>query len=291
MSGAVRGERAWICATCGNQAAPGEEPPEHCRICADERQYIGPQGQRWTTLEELAEKGHRADVREVEPGLLGIGVQPRFAIGQRALVVATPAGQVLWDVPGFVDETAIEAVRERGPLLAVTASHPHFYGVAVEWSRAFDGAPILIPEADAEWLMRPDPAVRLWHDTHEITPGVTLVQCGGHFPGSAVLHWADGADGRGVLLTGDTVTVVADRRFVTFMRSYPNQIPLPERGIRHIIDRLEPYAFDRVYGGWWDSVIPADAKDAIRRSAERYITWATGAVDPGTYLGSGTTSA
>lgn len=283
----MRETHAWICATCGNQAAPSERPPGHCRICEDERQYVGPEGQRWTTLAELAAAGHRGEVREVEPGLLGIGVRPQVAIGQRALVVATPAGQVLWDVPGFVDAAAIEAVRARGPLLAVTASHPHFYGVAVEWSRAFGGAPILIPEADAEWLMRPDPAVRLWRGRYEIAPGVTLVQCGGHFPGSAVLHWAGGADGRGALLTGDTITVVRDRRYVTFMRSYPNQLPLPERAIRHILDRLEPLAFDRVYGGWWDSVIPSGAKAAVWRSAERYIRWATGAADPASYLGDG----
>lgn len=282
---------AWICRTCGNQTAPSAEPPPRCRVCDDERQYVGPEGQRWTTLAQLAAEGHRSDVREVEPGLLGVGVRPPFAIGQRALVVSTPAGQVLWDVPGHLDEDAVRAVRERGELIAVTASHPHFYGVAVEWSHAFDGAPILIPEADAEWLMRPDRAVRRWSGSHRIAPGVTLVQCGGHFPGSAVLHWADGADGRGALFTGDTITVVRDRRFVTFMRSYPNQIPLPERAIRHILDRLAPYRYDRVYGGWWDSVIPSGGEAAVRRSAERYIRWATGATDPEGYLGSGTTSA
>jgi hypothetical protein len=221
-----------------------------------------------------------SDVREVEPGLLGIGVSPAFAIGQRGLVVDTPAGQVLWDVPGFLDDDAVKAVRERGGLIAIAASHPHFYGLAVEWSHAFDGAPILIPEADAEWLMRPDSAVRLWSDSHEITPGVTLVQCGGHFAGSAVLHWAAGAGGSGALLTGDTITVVPDRRFVSFMRSYPNQIPLPEQSVRHILDRLEPLAFDRLYGGWWDSVVATDAKAAVQRSADRYIRWTTGQEDP-----------
>jgi glyoxylase-like metal-dependent hydrolase (beta-lactamase superfamily II) len=271
---------AWICRTCGNQAAPSEDPPPNCRICDDERQYVGHEGQRWATLGQLVMEDHHSDVREVEPGLLGVGVRPAVAIGQRGLVVTTPAGQILWDVPGFLDDDAVKAVRERGDLIAITASHPHFYGVAVEWSQAFDGAPILIPEADAEWLMRPDPAVRLWSDTCEIAPGATLVQCGGHFPGSAVLHWAGGAGGRGALLTGDTITVVQDRRFVTFMRSYPNQIPLPERSIRHIADRLEPLAFDRLYGGWWPSVVPADAKAAVRRSADRYIRWTTGQEDP-----------
>jgi len=257
-----------------------EKPPEVCPICADERQYVGHEGQRWATLGQLVMEDLHSDVREVEAGLLGVGVRPGFAIGQRGLVVSTEAGQVLWDVPGFIDEAAIEAVRERGDLIAISASHPHFYGVAVEWSHAFGGAPILIPEADQAWLMRPDPAVRLWRDSHEIAPGVTLLQCGGHFPGSAVLHWAGGAGGRGALLTGDTITVVQDRRFVTFMRSYPNQIPLPERSIRRIMDILEPYPFDRLYGGWWHSVVPEGAKDAVRRSADRYIRWAGGQEDP-----------
>ncbi len=271
---------AWICRTCGNQSAMAEEPPESCIICQDERQYIGPEGQRWATLGQLAMEDLHSDVREVEPGLLGIGVRPGFAINQRALVVSTDAGQVLWDVPGYIDDDAITAVRDRGDLIAITASHPHFYGVAVEWSHAFGGAPILIPEADRHWLMRPDPAVRLWSGTHEVAPGVTLLQLGGHFAGSAVLHWSAGAGGKGALLTGDTITVVQDRRFVTFMRSYPNQIPLPEHSVRRIVDTLEPYPYDRIYGGWWPSVVSENAKQAVRDSATRYIRWATGAENP-----------
>jgi hypothetical protein len=267
---------AWICATCANQTAEAPEPPRVCRICSDERQYIGRGGQRWTTLEELRRSGHRSDIREVEPGLLGIGVQPAFGIGQRALLVATDAGQVLWDPPGFIDEAAIGAVRGRGPLLAVTASHPHFYGVAVEWARAFPEAEVLLPAADAHWLMRPDPAVRHWTESIEVAPGVRLVQCGGHFAGSAVLHWEGGAEGRGVLLTGDTLPVVADRRYVSFMRSYPNYVPLPAPAVRRIVDRVSPLTFDRIYDGWWNSVLETDAHAAVLRSADRYAHWVSG---------------
>ena len=271
---------AWICRTCANQAADTAEPLPVCTVCADERQYIGRGGQRWTTLEELAGEGHHSVVRDVEPQLLGIGVEPQVGIGQRALVVRTDAGQVLWDPPGFLDGDAISAVRERGPLLGVAASHPHFYGVAVEWSHAFGGAPLLIPEADSRWLMRPDPAVKLWRDAYDVAPGVRLVQCGGHFAGSTVLLWAEGADGRGALLTGDTIAVVADRRYTTFMRSYPNSIPLPEAAVRRIAARVEPLAFDRIYAGWWDSVIESGGKEAVRRSAERYVRWLSGEEDP-----------
>ena len=86
-----------------------------------------------------------------------------------------------------------------------------------------------------------------------------------------MLHWADAADGRGALLSGDIVQVVQDRRFVSFMRSYPNFIPLPAAAVRRIAERLEPVRFERIYGGWFDLVVRADGKAALRRSAERYI--------------------
>jgi glyoxylase-like metal-dependent hydrolase (beta-lactamase superfamily II) len=267
---------AYVCRTCGVQQAPSDGPPAHCAICEDERQYIPPQGQQWVTLVELRAQGQRLEVRDLEPGLTGIGADPPVGIGQRALLVQTPAGNLLWDCFGFIDDDGIGAVRARGGLRGIAMSHPHFYGVCVEWSHAFDGAPIYIPSADREWVMRPDPAVREWEGVIEPVPGLTLIQCGGHFEGSSVLHWAAGADGRGALLTGDTITVVADRRFVSFMRSYPNDIPLPANQVRAIVEIIDPFRFDRVYGGWWDRVVDRDGKGAIQRSADRYVRWIEG---------------
>jgi hypothetical protein len=86
-----------------------------------------------------------------------------------------------------------------------------------------------------------------------------------------VLHWPEGAGGEGAILSGDTLQVVQDRRWVSFMRSYPNLIPLPVSTVRRIVAAVEPYPFDRVYGGWWGKVVATDAKAAVRRSAERYI--------------------
>ena len=120
--------------------------------------------------------------------------------------------------------------------------------------------------------MRPDPAVRTWTGTLEVLPGVTLVQCGGHFPGSAVLHWAAGADGRGVILCGDTIFVTPGEDRVSFVYSAPVRLPLAEAGVRGILSALEPYAFDRIYGAWWDRIVRSDAKAAVRRSADRYIS-------------------
>jgi len=267
----------FTCRACAVQhaaaEAEGDGPPARCAICEDERQYVGWSGQRWTTLAQLRGEGFRTEIRDQEPGLTGIGVEPRLGIGQRALLVQTPAGNVLWDCVGYLDDAAVDRVRELGGLAGIVMSHPHFYGCVVEWSRAFAGAPIHVPKADLGWLMRPDGAVVPWEGSVEVVPGVTAVQCGGHFEGSAVLQWPAGADGRGALLTGDSITVVQDRRFVSFMRSYPNLIPLPRGEIERLLAAVGPFPFDRIYGGWWDSVVASGAKDAVERSAERYLRW------------------
>ncbi len=261
---------AFICVTCGTQHAPARRPPPECAICADERQYVGHDGQRWTTLEELR-RDHRANLREEEPGLTGIGSRPSFAIGQRALLVRTGSGNVLWDCLAPFDEEVARAVEVRGGIDAIAISHPHYYTTMVEWGRAF-GAPIHLHAADRRWVMRPDPAIVHWDGERlELPGGLTLLRLGGHFAGGTVLHWPGGADGRGALLSGDIVQVVADRRWVSFMRSYPNLIPLPAATVAGIAAALEPWPFERLYGAWFGRVVAADAKAAVRRSAERYV--------------------
>jgi hypothetical protein len=224
---------------------------------------------------ELAALGHRSDIREVEARLLGIGAAPSVGIGQRGLLVQTERGNLLWDPPGFVDDAALDAVRRLGGLAAVTASHPHFYGTIVEWSRAF-GAEILIPAADRAWVTRPDPAIRLWSDRAEVLPGVAIIQCGGHFDGSAVLHWADGADGRGALLAGDTIMVTPGEDRVTFLRSAPNRLPLPESEVRRVLNAVDGLGYDRVYSGWWTPTVHQNAQSIVRQAGRRYIQWLTG---------------
>jgi hypothetical protein len=237
----------------------------------DERQYIGRNGQRWTTIPELQQEYHNR-IEEVAPNLTGIGTVPGFAIGQRALLVCTPNGNVLWDCVSLLDDATVEAVRALGGISAIAVSHPHTVGSLVEWSHAFDNAPIYWHADNRPWVMRPDSAFVFWEgETHSLVDGLTLIRCGGHFEGSDVLHWSHGAEGRGALLTGDTMQVAQDRRYVSFMYSYPNMIPLNKRAIERIVNAVEPYAFDRLYGGWWDLIIPSDAKSAVKRSAERYI--------------------
>jgi glyoxylase-like metal-dependent hydrolase (beta-lactamase superfamily II) len=255
----------FVCCTCATQFAASSEPPPRCPICEDERQYIGPDGQQWTTLEELA-GDHRCDIRE-DAGYLGVGVEPSVAIGQRLLLAETPEGNVLWDMIPLVDDAAVEAVQARGEVAAIAISHPHYYSGMVEWSDALGGAPILLHEADSEWIMRPDPKIELWSgDEKELSGGLTLLRLGGHYPGGTVLHDANTR----TLLSGDIVMVIPDRRFVSFMWSYPNLIPLPGAEVLRIADALEPWAFDRILGAWWDRLVPRDGNKVVRRSAERY---------------------
>jgi glyoxylase-like metal-dependent hydrolase (beta-lactamase superfamily II) len=262
---------SYMCATCGTQFSPQASPPERCPICDDERQYVGPNGQQWTTLEEL--RGARQNrLVEHEPHLTGIGTEPRFGIGQRALLVQTPAGNLLWDCISLIDDATIAAVTALGGIRAIAISHPHYYSSMVEWSAAFGDAPIYLHAADREHVMRPDAAITHWDGEQlALWQGLTLIRCGGHFAGGMVLHWSAGAEGRGALLTGDIINVVQDRRFVSFMRSYPNLIPLPASAIRRVVAAVEPFAFDRIYGAWWETIVATDAKRAVQRSAERYI--------------------
>ena len=271
----------WICGTCSVEYPDTAEPPAACPICTDERQYVPATGQTWTTSQERAGAGHRTQTAPLEPDLYAVTVDPQVGIGQTAYLVRTPAGNLLWDPTGYVDQAAVDAITPLGGIAAIAASHPHMFGVQVEWSRAFGGVPVYVCEADKEWLGRSDEVVRFWSDSCEPVPGLTLVQAGGHFRGSAVAHWPAGAEGRGVLLSGDTIAPVTDRRWVTFMRSFPNSIPLSARAVEQVVSRLEPYAYERLYGNF-GGIVASDAKEAVRRSADRYIGWVRGDFDADT---------
>jgi hypothetical protein len=147
----------------------------------------------------------------------------------------------------------------------------------VEWSRAFGNAPIYLHAADREHVMRPDPAIVFWEgNTQPLLDELTLIRCGGHFEGGTVAHWPQGAEGRGVMLTGDILQVVQDRRYVSFMCSYPNLIPLSAQAVHHIVAAVDSFSFDRIYGAWWGTMVTTDAKAAVHRSAERYVRAITG---------------
>lgn len=262
---------AWICVTCGNEYPPGPMPSV-CLICVDERQYVPAEGQHWASLDPGETRS--VTVRTPEPGLTEFTVDPSVGIGQRTFLVHTPAGNVLWEPPGFIGAGLVDRLRAAGPVCAIVSSHPHLIGASVSLSHLLDEPPVYVNGHDRRWITRPDPVITFWNETLEAAPGVRLQRCGGHFPGSCVLHVAHGADGRGLLLTGDTMMVGADRTSVSFMRSYPNLIPLSPRLVREIVGAVDTLTFDRIYGAFGD-VIDSGARAAVRASAERYIGWLT----------------
>jgi glyoxylase-like metal-dependent hydrolase (beta-lactamase superfamily II) len=261
---------AYHCQTCGAQFAPSDEPPAACPICEDARQYVPESGQRWLTPDELA-AGRRSEIR-ADGDYDGVGLEPGFAIGQRALLV--PAGErvVMWDCLPFIEADAAAGIEARGGLEAIAISHPHYYTGMVDWAHRFE-CPVYLHADDREWITRPDPAIELWEgETRDLGHGLTLIRCGGHFAGGTVLH--DSA--RGNLLSGDIVQVIPDRGWVSFMYSYPNLIPLPEAAVRRIVAALEPYAYDAIYGAWWDRLVRPGAKAIVERSADRYVAALSG---------------
>ncbi|MBV9919809.1 MAG: hypothetical protein JOY78_02995, partial [Pseudonocardia sp.] len=143
----------------------------------------------------------------------------------------------------------------------------------VDVAAAFD-ARIFVPRADSAWVQRPSPRITFYDEDVEPVPGVTVARIGGHFDGAAVLHWAAGDGGAGVLLTGDTIMVVEDRSWVSFLWSYPNLVPLDAATVERIAQRVARFRFGRLYGGWWGHVVgdeSIDAAEVVQRSARRYV--------------------
>jgi hypothetical protein len=267
------------CATCGVEFGTERDAlPEVCPICADERQYVPQTGQAWATQSELATRtGAGVDITELGPEQWGVTARG-VGIGQTMQIVRTPAGNLLWDPTGLVDGATADFVRGLGPVLAIVASHPHMYGAQLAWSRALGDAPVLINAADREWVQRDGTAIEQWSGSRELADGLTLHTLGGHFPGSAVAHWAGGAGGAGVLLAGDTIMVNSDHRTLSFMRSYPNRLPLSGAVVERIAKQVERMPFQQIWSNF-SNAITVDADRRVQESAVRHIGWARGDFD------------
>jgi GNAT superfamily N-acetyltransferase len=267
-----------LCATCGTEYPASAEWLTDCPICSDERQYVAETGQRWTTLAAIRPT-HRNQFTALAPGVTRIRTEPKFAIGQEATLIETPSGNVLWDCVSLLDQETVAFIAGRGGLRAICISHPHFFTTMTEWSRTFS-APLVLHEANRPWSMFQEGAGSVgqasrwsWvtNDVQELFAGFTLIRCGGHFPGSSVLHWASGGGGQGALFTGDTIYVAADRRWATFMYSYPNLIPLGVGAVHGILDAVRPFAYDALYSGFHQAHIVGNADEKVQRSGARYL--------------------
>jgi len=265
----------FICETCGTQYADTTPAPASCAICVDERQYVSWSGQHWTTHEELV-RTHSVRIED-ESGLTALGLSPDFAINQRALLVPTQTGNILWECLSAVTQEAVTAIQAKGGVERIIISHPHFYAAMGEWSDALGGVPILLHEADRQWVQRPHPAIEHWSGEElRLSAAITLIRCGGHFPGSTALHIADRPKPGGALLSGDALQVIMDRPHVSFMYSYPNLIPMRTSDVVAMRARLARYEFEDVFGYTWGRNIIGGARQAVDGSFERFLSAVTG---------------
>lgn len=262
----------FICTTCGVQYLESAGPPDFCEICTEERQYVNPYGQEWTTLDDMRVSGKFTnEIMKMEEGLYRITTVPEFGIGQSAFLVQDDGFNVLWDCITFLDDETERKIKELGTIDAIALSHPHYYSTQAEWAEAFE-CPIYIHEDDRQWVMEPSDRIILWTGEQlELSGNLVLHRLGGHFKGGAVLHWPSGNNMRGVMLSGDIIQVVADTNWVSFMYSYPNLIPLPAGKVREIADRVKTLRFYRLYNAF-QKVVKENANEAVQRSAKRYIS-------------------
>jgi len=267
----------YICFHCGLQHAEQDSVPARCLNCSDERESMTHKPPQWTTLAQMSGK-YRNVFTPLGDGVTGICTVPAFGIGPEVFFIQAAAGNVLWDCLAYIDQATVEQIESLGGVTAIVISHPHMFGSVVEWSHALGTVPVHIHQDNRPWMPRPDPVIHWWQgESLDINPAVTVVRCGGHFPGSSVLHWKQGAGGRGALFTGDTILPVEDRRWVSFMYSYPNLIPISADAAGKIVNAISGLKFDRIYGGpMYGScggrpIIQTGAKAVVLRSAERYI--------------------
>lgn len=256
-----------ICTACGTSYDEQQSKIEHCKICEDERQFVPASGQKWTSLKSL-QSTHCNKWQQHAANLFSLQTVPNFAINQRAFLLQTPHGNILWDCIANFDEATKAIVSALGGVHAIAISHPHYYSTMQDWAAAFD-APIYLHANDSEWIVRESPHIRLWqHDELEIVPNVKLIRLGGHFAGGCVLYWAQEG---GVLLSGDIVQVTPGANAVSFMWSYPNMLPLSVTSVRDITRRLAALKFARLYGALEQREILADAQKIVMQSGEKYV--------------------
>lgn len=256
-----------ICTACGTSYDATHGQPSHCNICEDARQFVPASGQQWLSRAQLRAT-HRNMWQQLEPGLLSVQTVPAFAIDQRAFLLQTRHGNILWDCIAHLDDATETLIQALGGISAIAISHPHYYSTMQDWAAAFD-APIYLHASDSEWIQRASPHIHLWQgEALTLSPEVTLLRLGGHFAGGTVLHWAHQ---QGVLLSGDIVQVTPGANAVSFMWSYPNMLPLAAASVSDMLARLEPVAYQRLYGAFAGREITADARQRVRSSGEHYL--------------------
>ena len=257
----------FVCVTCGTQFPDADDAAaERARSATT----------RASTSRSRASSGRRSPscapttaTRSGDEGALtGIGTEPH--VRDRPARAARPArrANLLWDCVTLLDDATAAAVERRGGLAAIAISHPHYYSAMVEWAHRFD-CPVLpargrprvghaarprdrvLGGRDARPRRRADadPLRRPLRRRHRAAPARR---------GRAA-----------VAATSSRSSPTA--RWVCFMYSYPNLIPLPEAAVQAMARRARAVrvrARSTAPGGARSS--RRDGAGIVRRSAERY---------------------
>jgi hypothetical protein len=262
-------ENKLVCATCGTQMPQGFDAALNCPICSEERQYVPENGQIWTTHTHLLDN-NTVKIKQLNEKLFEFVVNPTFAIGQRALLLCSDSGNILWDCIPLLDKPTIDFIQSKGGLKAIVFSHPHYYSNMNDWAAIFN-CPIYIHQSDEQWILDKGENVKLWSGTEQLLwDGVKIINIGGHFTGSCVLH-IPSLSNEGTILCGDTMYLSPSKKHFAIMYSYPNRIPLPISEIKRIKGRFDEIRFDSIYGFYSYQNLVSDAKDVLNQSLERYL--------------------
>jgi uncharacterized Zn-finger protein len=257
-----------VCSTCGT-SYPLQSIPETCLICMDERQWVPAGGQSWTKPAELLLK-HSVKLNRLQERLYEMEINPMFAIGQRALLVLSEQGNVLWDCIPLLDEMAIEFIKVKGGLKAIAFSHPHFYSNMNEWAEVFN-CPVYIHKNDEEHIMVKGGHIQLWQgEEKELWDGMKLICIGGHFAGSSILH-VPFLSAAGTIICGDTLFLSPSKKHFSVVYSSPNRIPLPIATIQQIKKRFDDISFDSFYGYVKSQNLHNNVKVILENSMAKYV--------------------
>ena len=212
----------YICITCGTQFA---ETAGAARALPDLRGRAAVRRPRRAALDYAGETAARPPQRDHAGGAGAdrIGTEPKFAIGQRALLVRTPRRQRALGLRHAARRRRPRrGPRARAGIGAIAISHPHYYSAMVEWSRAFGARRSTCTTPTASGCMRPDPASLLGgRDTaaRRRADADPLRRPLRRRPGAAL---GGRCRRQGGLLTGDIIQVMQRPQRVSFMYSYPN---------------------------------------------------------------------
>jgi glyoxylase-like metal-dependent hydrolase (beta-lactamase superfamily II) len=257
-----------ICATCGT-CYSSRASYDVCPICADDRQYIPEGGQRWTTPEALTSR-YSVRTNKLQENVYELEIAPSFAIAQRAFLILSPGGNILWDCIPLLNEPIVEFIKAHGGLRAIAFSHPHYYSNMNDWAATFD-CPVYIHRSDEQWIFNKGPRMELWEGEETVLwDGMRLINVGGHFPGSSILH-VPHLSAEGAVFCGDTLVIAPNKQHIAVMYSYPNRVPLRQGEVQRIKKQVAAIPFDTLYSFMRDLNLTGNVKDIFNRSMERYL--------------------